>query len=74
MSQSRLPTLILRADRQRGGDLWVQLRLSDGRAGWVYLPAGELASSELDDVDAVLLHRLATPASVRVQAPGVPER
>ena len=74
MSQSRLPTLILRADRQRGGDLWVQLRLSDGRSGWVYLPAGEIAPDELDGLDAALLQRLVPPASVRIEAPGIPER
>lgn len=64
MTTRPLPPLILRADRQRGGDLWVQLRLSDGRAGWVYLPAGEISAELLAELDPALLDRLATPASV----------
>lgn len=74
MPQGPLAPIILAAERQRGGDVWVQLRLSDGRAGWVYLPAGELTDELLAEVEPALLGRLVPPAAVSRDAPGVPAR
>jgi 6-phosphogluconate dehydrogenase (decarboxylating) len=61
MPESKLQPLILQSERQRGGELHLQLRLSDGRTCWVILPAGELADELLAELDPHLVTRL-TPA------------
>lgn len=64
MSPGPLTPIILQAERQRGGELHVQLRLSDGRTGWAILPAGELGEQLLGELDPELLARFAPPPPI----------
>jgi hypothetical protein len=58
MPPPSLPPIILRADRGAGGELLVRLRLSDGRVGECYLPAGELTEQLLAELDPLLVAQL----------------
>lgn len=72
MPASSVSPLILGSERQRGGELHLRLRLSDGRTAIVVLPAGELTEQLLAELDPVLLARLVPHARVAGQPAGVP--
>lgn len=72
MPQSSVPPKLLSSERQRGGQLHLRLRLSDGRTATVIMPAGELTDADLIDLDPILLGRLVPHAGVAGQPPGVP--
>jgi hypothetical protein len=52
--------IILSLERDEGGVLWAQLRLSDGRTGWIRAGDVKLDEEGLVELDRVLLARLAT--------------
>lgn len=74
MPQSSVSPLILSSERQRGGQLHVQVRLSDGRTWRGILPAGELDQQLLDQLDPQLLARAVPHARVSGEPAGVPAR
>lgn len=74
MPPSSVPPKLLSSERQRGGQLHVQLRLSDGRTALAILPAGELTEQLLAELDPVLLLGLVPHAGVGDQPAGVPPR
>lgn len=74
MPPSSVSPLILSSERQRGGELHLRLRLSDGRTATAIMPAGELTDQLLAELDPVLLARLVPHAGVRGEPAGVPPR
>lgn len=74
MPPIELAPLILAAERQRGGELHCQLRLTDGSTAWMMLPAGELTDELAAELAPELLARLVPHARVAGQPAGVPPR
>lgn len=58
------PAKILKRERLRGGEQLALVRLSDGRAGWVLLPDGELTDELLREVERAMLSRFVPPPAL----------
>lgn len=74
MSQSSVQPRLLSSDRQRGGELHVQVRLADGSTAWAIMPAGDLGEALLAELAPALLVRLVPDARVAGQPAGIPAR
>jgi hypothetical protein len=58
MPPQRVAPIILGSERDEGGALWLWLRLSDGRTGWVRWTGPLPDERHISEADKALLGRL----------------